>query len=106
VPFLVVASGVIMYWTFSGNLSVAYFTSFRGIALTIGALSEVIAFIEGMLVIGPSARRMAEIGVEIEASGDPPSPEQMAEIGVQRKRLARAGRNGTIFLTVALVGMG
>jgi len=105
VPLLVITAGLIMYWYYSGNLSVEYLTSFRGLALTLGAIAGLIAFFDGMIVTGPTARRMAAIGAEIEQGGGPPSPEQLAEMGVLRERLSSAGLRGAIFLTVALVGM-
>jgi hypothetical protein len=105
VPLLVVTAGVIMYWYYSGNLSIEYLTSFRGLALTLGALAGLIAFIEGMLVTGPTARKMAAIGDQIQQGGGSPSPEQLAQMGVLRERLSSAGLHGTILLTAALVGM-
>ena len=52
VPLLTVISGLLMYWFFSGHFSVAYLTSWKGLALTLGALAGIVAFLEGLFVTG------------------------------------------------------
>jgi len=105
VPLLVVLTGGLLYWFYSANLNLVVLSSFRGIALTIGALAGIAAFFEGMLVTGPTAERMRDIGSEIAQGGGPPNQEQLAEMARLRERLSKAGMRGGVFLLVAVFGM-
>ena len=52
----------------------------------------------------PAAKRMSEIGKEIQASGGPPSSEQMAELQAQRKKLEKGARWSAILLAITVAG--
>jgi len=53
----------------------------------------------------PAAKRMSAVGQEIQASGGPPTPEQMAEIQAQQKKLSQGALWSAILLAVAVIGM-
>lgn len=104
-PLLTVLAGFCLFWVYSGHLNMDYFRSWKGIALTIGALAGLAAFFEGMFLSGPTSGKMRKLGAEIQASGGPPTPEQMATMQTLQARLASASGRSAIFLSVALVGM-
>ncbi len=105
VPLLVVLSGLLLFWFHTGHLNLTILGSWQGVALIIGALAGIAAFLEGWFVIRPASLRMRDIGAEIAQAGGPPSQEQLAEMGVLRGRLASAGTRGAVLLLVALFGM-
>ncbi len=103
VPLLTVLAGLVLYWYVSGGLSAGYLASWQGVVLTIGALAGIAAFFEGMMVTGPSASKMRDLGNQM--AGGPPTPEQAAQMQALGQRLGKAGSRAIIFLTVAVVGM-
>ena len=83
VAALAVASGALLYWRDSNGLQAAWTTSASGLAFGVGGLAAILAFVGGMILIGPSAAEQAAVGNELAASGGEPTE-------AQRQRLARA----------------
>lgn len=104
-PLLVVLSGLIMYWFASGGFNAAYYRSWQGIVLTLGAVAGIAAFFEGLMVTRPASQKMRDLGNQMAATGGPPTPEQMAQMQSLRERLSKAGTRATVFLIVALTAM-
>lgn len=88
---LTVLAGLLLYWTASGHLRLAWVTSGQGLALSLGGLSAIIALVIGYFVQFRAIARMQAIGASVAAAGGPPSPEQGAEIASLRERLRNAG---------------
>jgi hypothetical protein len=86
-----VLAGLLLYWTASGNLRLAWITSGQGLALTLGGLSAIIALVIGFAVQSKAVKRMGAIGAAIQAAGGPPSPEQAAEMAGLSEKLRNAG---------------
>ncbi len=103
VPLLTVLSGLTLYWFVSGGLSGGYFGSWQGIILSIGALAGIAAFFEGLMVIGPTAAQLRDLGNQL--AGGPPGPEQAAKLQALRERMSKAGTRSAVFLVVAVAGM-
>lgn len=103
VPLLTVLSGLAMYWFVSGGLSSGFFSSWQGIVLSIGALAGIAAFFEGLMVIGPTAAEMRDLGNQL--AGGPPTPEQAARMQALRERLSKSGTRAALFMVVAVAGM-
>lgn len=104
-PGLVILSGVLMYYRVSGGLNPGWVTSGPGLALTIGALAAIAAFISGMVINRPAAQRMAVLSREMQSAGGPPSPAQLAELRAQQERLSQGGLYAAILLLIAVIGM-
>ena len=102
---LAVVTGVLMYWRVSGGLSSAWLKSGHGIALTVGALFALAAMAVGIGLTGRSVGRMAGLGKQMQASGKPPSPDQLAEVKRLQGRIAAGGRATAILLVVTILGM-
>lgn len=103
--WLTVLAGLALYWIVSGGFQPAWITSRYGLALTMGGLLAIVGLVVGYTVQKPAAKRMGALGQEIQASGGPPSPEQVAELQAQQKKLAMGGLWTAILLALAVVGM-
>lgn len=96
-------SGLVMYYlNFDGQIVLGSPTAN---AMTYGALSGIIAYLIGILVLMKNNNRLAAIGKEIGASGGPPSAEQIAEMGKLQESNAKAGMWVSIFFVLAIIGM-
>lgn len=104
-PLLTILTGILLYWETSGGFSLAWIASGNGLALTIGGLAAIVAFVAGMVINRPTAERIGALGREMQASGGPPTPEQQAEMQVLQERLSRAGAVGAVLMLVAVIGM-
>ena len=68
-------------------------------------LLTIIAMIISYVMQKPAAKQLGTLGKEIQASGGPPSPEQLAEIQAQQKKLSQGALWSAILLAVAVIGM-
>lgn len=86
---LVVLSGLRLY---SLRFNTAFLGTPEGIALTLGGVLGIGAFVLGVFVQRPTAQRLGELGAQISAGGGPPTPEQAADMQALRSRLSRVAR--------------
>ena len=98
-------TGVVLYWRVSGGLQLALIFAASGLALTIGSVAGVLAWILGGAAILPTVTREQALSKEIQSAGGPPKPELIAELGRLHKRLGQLGVWGMILLVIAAVGM-
>lgn len=103
--WLTILAGVALYWIVSGGFQPAWFTTHQGIVLTIGGLLAIAGFVVGYVMQKPAAKRLGQIGQEIQAGGGPPSPEQLAEVQAQQAKLAKGGKWTAILLSLSVVFM-
>jgi len=103
--WLTVLAGLALYWLVSGGFQPAWITSRHGLALTIGGLLAIAGLVLGYAVQKPAAKRIGALGQEIQASGGPPSPEQVVQLQAQQKKLAMGGLWTAVLLALAVVGM-
>ena len=83
VAALTILSGAALYWRVSGGLNGGWISSASGLAFTTGGLAAIVAFVGGMVLIGPSTAEQTAVQTELAAGGGAPSE-------AQRARLARA----------------
>jgi uncharacterized membrane protein len=100
-----IVAGTLLYWRVSDGFDVDWITSATGVGFTVGALSAIIAFALGFIVIKPAIERMGTIGQGIAASGTPPTEDQAAEMQRLGAKLVMMGRIDFVLLTVAVVAM-
>jgi uncharacterized membrane protein len=100
-----IVAGTLLYWRVSDGFDVDWITSATGVGFTVGALSAIIAFALGFIVIKPAIERMGAIGQGIAASGTPPTEDQAAEMQRLGAKLVMMGRIDFVLLTVAVVAM-
>ena len=103
--WLTILAGVALFWIVSGGFQPVWFTTYRGMTLTVGGLLAIAGFVVGYVMQKPAAQRLGQIGQEIQAAGGPPSPEQLAEIQAQQAKLAKGGRWTAILLAIAVAAM-
>lgn len=102
---LTVLAGVLMYWRVSGGLDADWIGSAPGIALTIGALSGIVAFALGLTIVKPTLMATLELGREVAAGGGTPSPEQAARLEALQRRGKDVGQIIVPLLIVAVAAM-
>lgn len=100
-----IIAGLLLYWHVSGGLQVAWITSGAGIGFTVGALAALGAFSVGAFVSRPAILRSGAMGAQIQAAGQPPSPEQLAELNQLQMKGATAGRWTLVLVAIALLFM-
>jgi uncharacterized membrane protein len=101
---LTVAAGVLLYWLIY-RFNLGWILTLSGTALTLGSLAGIAAFLIGTFSTGPKARRLAELGRQVQAAGGPPTPAQAQELGKLQAQLAASSTWSTILATVSLILM-
>jgi uncharacterized membrane protein len=102
---ITVLAGLWLTWILFETMGAAFFETGRGLALALGMLLGVIAFVVGMVMQNRSTRRMAAIGRDIAAAGGPPSPAQSAEMEKLAGTVRRGGQIVSALLVVTVILM-
>jgi len=100
-----VLAGVWLLWIFSSGFNFDFFETGRGLALGIGMILGVAAFVVGFVMQNRPIRRMAGIGRSVAAAGGPPSAAQAAELEKLTGTVRLGGRivAGLLLVTVILM---
>ena len=102
---LTVLGGLILYWIDSNGLQATWIGTPFGLALTIGGIAGLIAFVGGNLLIKTNVEKLAEVGAAIKAAGGPPSEALLREMRDVQARLHTVGVWDTVILAVAVIAM-
>lgn len=102
---LTILSGAFLYWRDSGGLQTSWVTTPMGMTLGLGAICALVAFLIGVTVNAPGAKRLGAIMAARGQAGGPPSPEQVAEIAQLQARMAKGQLAAVILLTLATMAM-
>lgn len=86
---IVVVSGARLYML---KLTPEWFVTKEGLALSLGGLLALGAFVMGLSIQKPAAERLGALSAQIAASGAPPTPAQTAELQALRTRLGRMAK--------------
>lgn len=105
VALLTTLSGLYLFDVRSGHFQMAWLSTPGGIALSIGALAGLAAFLHGTFATGPMSKKVGLLGQELAASQGPPAPEKLAEMAVLQGKMARHGRVSALLLLIAVGGM-
>lgn len=105
VALLTTLSGLYLFDVRSNHFNMEWIGTPTGIALSIGALAGVAAFLHGGFVTGRLTSRAAKLGQELAASQGPPPSEKLAEMAALQERLVRNGRISALLLLIAVGGM-
>jgi hypothetical protein len=105
VALLTIVAGAALYWRDSNGLDAAWITSPSGFAFTLGGLAAIVAFVGGMILIGPSVAAQAAVERELVASGSAPNAEQTARLARAAARMRLATRIDLPLLLLAAVTM-
>jgi uncharacterized membrane protein len=99
---LVLLTGVRLYML---RFNSQWLVTPEGLALTLGAILGLGAFILGVFVQKPTAERLGALAAQVAASGAPPTSAQAAELQALRERLGRVAKLTAWHLLVAVVLM-
>jgi uncharacterized membrane protein len=102
---ITLVSGGFLYWRDSGGFDPDWITSDVGLGFTVGSVAAILAFVAGAIFIGPNVKRMGALGAEIEASGGPPTPDQMQRMEKIQHTLGVVGKWDFAVLTIAALSM-
>lgn len=98
---LTVVAGVILYWRDFGGIA----TSPIGLALGLGGLAALIAWLGGNLLIPRTIGQLMAIGTEITAAGGQPTDAQRDRMRDTQHRLRLIGLVDIVLLVFAVVAM-
>jgi len=101
VSTLTVLAGVILYWRDFGGIN----TSPPGLALGLGGLAAIVAWLGGNLLIPKTLGQLTAIVAEIREAGGPPSGELAARMHATQERLRLIGLIDIVLLVFAVVTM-
>jgi hypothetical protein len=76
-----------------------------GLALTVGAVSALVAFAIGIFGTRPGARRLLDLGGQAAEAGATPSPELAGEIQRTQAKLKLLARANLLFVGIATLAM-
>jgi uncharacterized membrane protein len=102
---LTVLSGYALYWRVFGRLHPGPGASGAELALGLGGLASLVAFVIGVTLLRPSALRIGALGAELAPAPDERKAALQEEIGGLRSRMRRSGRWMAVLLGIAIVTM-
>lgn len=102
---LTILSGLGLYWIDSMGFKNDWMHSPTAMTFGTGALSAIIAFVIGVTINAPTAKKMGMVAAQVSAKGGPPTPEQSAELQRLQRRLGAGLRVITVLLVIAAAAM-
>jgi hypothetical protein len=102
-----VLSGLRLYqMRFSAEgAGLAWVSSPEGIAITLGSLAGLHAFIKGLLVSKPLAEKIGALGAQIAQAQGKPAPELLAEMQAAQAKMGKVARGSAFELLAAFLLM-
>jgi uncharacterized membrane protein len=105
IAILTVLSGFALYGMDISLSNGAFARSRSGMVFGLGGIAATLTIVIGMIVMTPTANKMAALGAAIQAGGKPPTPEQAAEQGRLQKKMGMGTQIGAVLLFIAVVCM-
>lgn len=102
---LTVLSGALLVWQVASGHWLAWLQTGPGLGFALGSLVGIVVYCIGMFGVNPRAKRMAEIGAQIQSAGGPPTPEQGAELQKLDREMAKYSLADFVLVAVSLVLM-
>ena len=102
-----IVAGAYLYWKdwdAAGSFG-DWLGSDFGLALTVGAVAAIVAFLIGLFATRPAVDRMLAIGREVAGSGGPPSPSQAAALEAIQQRQKTMSTASLSLIAIAVVAM-
>ena len=99
---LTVLSGALLIWQIAGGRWLSYIGTGPGLLFTIGSAVGILVYFVGMFGVNPRAKRIAQLGAEIQAAGGRPTPEQGAELQKLDKQMSTLDLVDFVLVAVAL----
>jgi uncharacterized membrane protein len=105
IAILTVLSGFALYGMDVSRSAGAFARSRSGMVFGIGGFAALLTIIIGMIIMTPTANKMAALGAAIQAGGRPPTPEQAAEQARLQAKMGMGTQVGAVLLLVATICM-
>ena len=105
IAILTVLSGFALYGMDVSVSNGTFARSRSGMVFGLGGVAAVVTIVLGMIIMTPTANKLAALGAAIQASGQPPTPEQAAEQVRLQKRMAMGTQMGAVLLFICVVCM-
>jgi uncharacterized membrane protein len=105
IAILTVLSGFALYGQNISLSNGAFARSRSGMVYGFGGLAATLTIVMGFLIMTPTANKMAALGAAIQASGQPPTPEQAAEQARLGKKMGMGTQTAAALLFIAVVCM-
>lgn len=102
---LTILAGLFLYADASGGFDADWITSPVGLGFTVGGAAAIIAWVLGLVAIGPIVARMGQVSGAVASGGGPASPEQAAEMQALGRRARSLGWVNITLLLIAVVAM-
>ncbi len=102
-----IVGGAFLYWhdwQLFGSLGDFVGTGF-GLALTIGSVAAIVAFLVGLLGTKPTVDRMLALGGQVAAAGDAPPADLLQELQRTQARARTLAKTNLTFVALAAVMM-
>ncbi len=103
--FITIGAGFWLYWLASAGANPQWMASGPAKTYGAGAILSVIAWLIGMTVNAPLAKRMTALAAKVAASGAPPTPAEQAQLAAMGSRLGMLGVLVTVLLLLTVVTM-
>lgn len=103
---LTVISGALLLWQGARGQWLTWLQTGPGLGFALGSLAGVVVYFIGMFGVNPRAKRIAQLGAQIQTAGGPPTPEQGAEMQKLDKELSRFGIMDFVLVALSLALMG
>jgi len=102
---LTVISGILLLDRVSGGFDREWLSSTSGAVLAFGSLAGILAFFEGMTLVGPTVKRMEKLRQSMAEQGGPPSVEQLEQMARLQARSTHAYYLMILLTLLSIVGM-
>jgi uncharacterized membrane protein len=100
---LAVVAGLALYYRQAGGFQL--WTTTAGLIYTVGAVTAIIAWIGGNVLITPAVKKVGAIGQEMKNAGGPPSAELMGRMHAAQERLRTIGKWDLVLIGIAILSM-
>jgi uncharacterized membrane protein len=105
VAALTLLSGYVLYWRTFDRIHPGPGASAVELALGLGGLASLVAFVIGVTLLRPSALRIGTLGAELARASDEGKAELQEEMGRLRLRMRGSGRVVAALLGIAILTM-
>ena len=103
--FLTIGAGFWLYWIASAGGNPEWMSSGPAKVYGVGAIFAVAAWITGMTLSMPLAKRVGAFAARISASGAPPTAQDQAQLAAMQARLGTLASIAAILLIIATATM-
>jgi len=99
---LTLLSGVLLIWQRGNGQWLDYLQTGPGLGFALGSMVGVAVYLLGMFGVNPRAIKLSKIGLEIQATGGMPTPEQGAELHKLDREMSALSRADFVLVALSL----